>query len=384
MTVTFFSNFFNHHQKPLGDELYHLLGDNYTFVATIPMPDSFSKSGYTDFSDTPYLLASYQNEENHKKAIQLGLESDVVVIGAASLQFIKERLKKNKLTFRYAERMFKKSNWQKLNPRAIINQYKKHTVYRDKNVHMLCASAYTANDLKWIMAYPNKMYKWGYFTKTTEIDIQQLITAKKNKPFSIIFVARLIDWKHPEMAIELAKLLKEKKYDFELNIIGSGVMENSLHTMINDFNLGDCVHMLGNIANEQVLQLMQTSHAFFFSSDRNEGWGAVANEAMANGCTLVASHEIGAIPYLVEPNKNGMVFKSGNINDAFNKMERLLKDRDYCDQLAVNAYKTITSTWSPKTAASNFLNLCANNSHSAIKKGPCSIAETTSSNWFKK
>ena len=83
---------------------------------------------------------------------------------------------------------------------------------------------------------------------------------------------------------------------------------------------------------------MQTSHAFFFSSDRNEGWGAVANEAMSNGCTLVASHTIGAVPYLVKPNVNGMVFESENTEDASRKLEKLIIDRDLCEKLALNAY----------------------------------------------
>ncbi len=34
--------------------------------------------------------------------------------------------------------------------------------------------------------------------------------------------------------------------------------------------------------------------------------GAVANEAMANGCVVVGSHEIGSIPYLIQDLSNGL------------------------------------------------------------------------------
>lgn len=387
MTVAFFSNFFNHHQKPISDELYKLIGDNYTFIATIAMPENFIKSGY-DIFETPYLLNAYKNETNYKKAQLLALEADVVIFGAAPESYIKARLKKNKLTFRYSERIFKKSKWQKFNPRAIIHQYKKHSTYRAKKVHMLCASAYTANDLEWIYAYPNKMYKWGYFTKTSMINIEKILTAKRNRKFTILYVARLIDWKHPEMAIKLALLLKEKKYNFELNIIGSGEMEESIKKSIEDNKLTKNITLLGNVNNEKVLYMMQDSHAFFFPSDRNEGWGAVANEAMANGCTIVASHEIGAIPYLITPNKNGLVFKSGDINDAFKQIEKIIVNPIFCESLATKAYEKITKIWSPKNAATNFLTLASlhlkSNNNILPEIGPCSLAYSTDNNWYKK
>jgi glycosyltransferase involved in cell wall biosynthesis len=44
---------------------------------------------------------------------------------------------------------------------------------------------------------------------------------------------------------------------------------------------------------------------FIFTSDRNEGWGAVLNEAMGSGCAVVAADLIGSVPYLIEHKKMG-------------------------------------------------------------------------------
>lgn len=387
MTVTIFSNFFNHHQKPLADELYKRLGDKFTFVATIPMPESFKKSGYDPLANTPYVLNVYKSENMEKKAMELGWDSDVVIHGAAPLIYIIKRIESNKVTFRYSERIFKKSHFQKFNPRALWHQYKLHTQFRNKNLFMLCAGAFTANDLSWIRAYPEKMYKWGYFTKVEEIDIKSILEKKRLSKFKILYVARLIDWKHPEMAIFLGKMLKEKKYDFEINIVGSGTLESYLKRLISKHNLDEEVKMKGNIPNESVLQLMRQSHVYFFSSDRNEGWGAVANEAMANGCTLVGSHLIGSIPYLIKHGKNGLVFESENLDDAFRKIAMLIEDRNFCEKLAFHAYKNISEIWSPKQAAENFLRLTnslLNHHTNNIIDGPCSKAYQTSINWNKK
>ena len=47
-------------------------------------------------------------------------------------------------------------------------------------------------------------------------DVDKLINNKKKN--SIVWAGRLIDWKHPEYAIEAAKQLKAEAYEFELNI----------------------------------------------------------------------------------------------------------------------------------------------------------------------
>ena len=36
-SVVFISNFFNHHQQALADNLYQLLGENFCFVETTPV-----------------------------------------------------------------------------------------------------------------------------------------------------------------------------------------------------------------------------------------------------------------------------------------------------------------------------------------------------------
>ncbi len=43
-----------------------------------------------------------------------------------------------------------------------------HSRYRNKNVYMLCASAYTSADFSLVGAYRNKSYKWGYFPEVKE------------------------------------------------------------------------------------------------------------------------------------------------------------------------------------------------------------------------
>jgi glycosyltransferase involved in cell wall biosynthesis len=378
MTVTFFTNFINHHQVAVADEFFKILGNDYAFVATESMPQSFKDNGYPDFSDRIYLLNSYENYDLKLKALELGLSSDIVIIGSASDEFINERLKNNKITFRYNERWFKKGDYQLFSPRGWVHWFNNHIKYRNKPLFMLCASSYTANDVAKVFAYPNKCYKWGYFPKVEDLDIENILKIKKDKIIKLFWVARWIDLKHPEMVIQLALKLKNKEYDFHIEMAGEGILINKMKLLAKSLNVIDKITFLGILANDKVMDKMKESHVFLFTSDRNEGWGAVLNEAMSNGCTVVASHAIGSVPFLVKHNENGLIFKSESIDALVSQVEVLIKDRVLCDRLARNAYQSMLEVWSPKNAAINFINLASSlmlGKEKLIAEGPCSKAD---------
>lgn len=47
----------------------------------------------------------------------------------------------------------------------------------------------------------------------------------------------------------------------------------------------------------EVRSYMEKADIYLFTSDFNEGWGAVLNESMNSGCAVVASHAIGSVPF---------------------------------------------------------------------------------------
>ena len=380
MKVTFFSNFLNHHQTPFCDEMYHHLGKEFTFVSTEETPRSFLMNGYPDCTNYVYNLLSYSNKVNFDKALQLALISDIVISGSSPEIFIRERIKKNKHTFRYSERLFRRWNGQLLDPNFFLALLRLHTVYRNKNLYMLCSGGYTANDFNLIYAYPNKKFKWGYFTKVEEIDIEKIVEQKPRKTIEILWTARFIPLKHPELAVNLAYELKNRGYDFHLIMIGSGELENEIDHLIKKKHLQNHVQLLGSMLNSEVLNFMKRANIFLFTSNRQEGWGAVLNEAMSCGCAVVASHSIGAVPFLIEHQTNGLIYKSGNLPSLLHQTEMLINNKPFMDELGINAYYTLRNEWSPKKAAFNFLKLAESllegRTH-FFNSGPCSRATNT-------
>lgn len=353
------------------------LGDGFRFVATEPVPQERLEMGYRNYEDAPYAVNAYRDEESYAEAMRLGEESDVVIIGSAPDDFIVKRLSENKLTFRYCERLFKKFRWH-FHPNAWRVRWQRDTRYRRKNLHMLCASAYTAPDCRSIFAYPHKTYKWGYFPPLEKIDYSVLRDIKaQNKVIRIIWVSRFIPLKHPEEVLALAQRLKSEGVPFELEMLGVGELREEYEAKVRELGLSDRVSFTGPFPPSEVLGHMRRADIFLFTSDKNEGWGAVMNEAMSSACAVVACREIGSVPYLIKDGENGLIYRKRGRDSLYDCVKKLTEDEALRVRLQKNGYDTIHGVWNAETAAERLLHLidCINSgSETGYDFGPCSRA----------
>ena len=381
MRIVFVSNYFNHHQVAICDELYQLSDGHFLFVETEEMSDMRKKLGYSVL-ERPYIMRVWADPEMKTKALDHCAKADVLIAGGGSfvVEYEKERLMKGKLTLEYAERSLKKGWINLFSPTNIKMQLYYHLFFYDKPFFKLCASAFTAKDMYVQRAFVDRCFKYGYFPRTQEIsDIEKFMDAKyAEKRLRIVWCARFLDWKHPELVVRMAEQLVKLGYDFEVNMIGSGELQGKIETMIRQKHLSDHVHLLGSIPNRNVMEEMARSHVFLFTSDRNEGWGVVLNEAMGQGCCPIVSNMVGAAPYLIDNKKNGLLFESGNLDALVENMKYLLDHPDDCQQMAKQAYQSISTLWSPQTAAKRLYEFC----ESYLKgdminyaEGPMSVAQ---------
>ena len=378
MRLVFVSNFLNHHQVTLCEALKKGC-DKFYFVAT----DNVGNIGFQKATDAEYVVKYYvQNEK--EIAEKLILSADVVIFGSCPNALIEMRMNEDKLSFLFSERFFKKGTWRRFIPKTNKAVRDRVAKYSNKKMYVLCASAYLPYDLSFFAFPKNRCFKWGYFPAVKNYNIEELVNDKDVA--LILWTARFIDWKHPEIPVLIAEKLKKAGYHFELNLIGNGVMESEIAEMIKNKNLEDCVSMLGAMKPEEVRRHMEKSQIFLFTSDFNEGWGAVLNESMNSGCAVVASHAIGSVPYLIDDGKNGLIYQNGDIDDLYNKVKFLLDNPERCKALGINAYKTLTSAWNAELAAERFLNLATkllNNEdvNDLYSDGPCCRGKILKNNW---
>jgi glycosyltransferase involved in cell wall biosynthesis len=296
------------------------------------------------------------------------MEADVVIAGSAPENYLRQRVRAGKLIFRYSERPLK----QGLEPLKyfirLIRWHRNNPV--GKPIYLLCASAYAAADFAKFGLFRNKAYQWGYFPEAKCYD--RLPQKEEN---SVLWVGRFLDWKHPDDALRAAAKLREDGYDFHLRMIGTGPMEQQLRNMVSQWGMEGNVSFLGSMKPEAVRAYMEKSSIFLFTSDRQEGWGAVLNEAMNSGCAVVASHAAGCVPYLVRDGGNGLVYRSGDVGMLREKLEYLLEHPQQRAQLGTAAYETITCLWNTETAAQRLVELSkgllGTDGMPDFEKGPC-------------
>lgn len=383
MKIVFVSNFYNHHQSALSEALYHLTNGEYLFIATSRMPEERRALGYGQEKKPEYVRCAYENAAEQAFCQQHINEADVVITGSAPEYLIRERIKMGKLTFRYSERPLKRGfePWKYL---VRLLRWHARNPMR-KPIYMLCSSAYTASDYRKFGLFRNRCYKWGYFPEVKRYEDFTKVQDDKT-PNSILWAGRFIDWKHPDDVIRVAKRLKGEGFDFQMRMLGNGVLWEEMNQLIKDLGLQDCVQLVGAVPSDQVRSYMESASIYLFTSDRNEGWGAVLNESMNSGCAVVACDAIGAVPFLMKDGENGLCYHSGNQNELYEKVKYLLENPQVCRKLGENAYDTMTTMWNAEVAAERLVRLveCLQKGEDTpFLHGPCSKAEILKDNAFK-
>lgn len=387
MKITFYSNFMNHHQLPFSLAMSEKLGDKFKFVACTPIAQERLNMGYKDLNDMyDFIVRPYKNKLEDLLAEKLAIESDIIIFGSGDEKYLTMRMKQNKTTFRYSERLFKKGVYRRFIPVTYKKINQGYLQYINNQIYVLCSSAYTAYDLN-LCGFPiEKCFKWGYFPEVKKYDIHAMIKAKTHN--EILWAGRFIDLKHPEMAVKVAQKLKNDNTDFHLTMVGDGEEFPKIEKMINQKGLDKYISLTGSMSPDCVREYMEKCSIYLFTSDFNEGWGAVLNESMNSGCAVVASHAIGSVPFLIHDNENGLIYKNGDINDLYNKVKSLIDNPEKRMNIGKKAYLTMVDTWNADLAAERFIRLAAAISKNEAKpdlytNGPCSRAKRLHNVWYK-
>ena len=161
--------------------------------------------------------------------------------------------------------------------------------------------------------------------------------------------------KHPEYMVRLASDLVRRGYRFHLDMIGSGEMEAELKAYIADEMIEDYVTFHGFVAPDKVRFLMERSHIHVFTSNFLEGWGAVVNEAMNGGCAVVASRNAGASLFLIDHERNGLIYSDDSYDDMLSQVIRLFEEPELIERYGKEAYRTIATLWNATVASERLL-----------------------------
>ena len=171
-------------------------------------------------------------------------------------------------------------------------------------------------------------------------------------PLRVCFLGRLVPYKGADMLIDACEpMLRDAR--LILDIIGEGPQRAALDAMIRARSIPN-VHLLGNIAHDQLSATLASYHVLGFPSIREFG-GAVALEAMALGVVPVVPN-YGGLGELVSP-ASGFLIEMGTrvqIVERFRStLEAVCRDPSVLIEKSRNAVTRVNRsfTWDAKARA---------------------------------
>lgn len=156
---------------------------------------------------------------------------------------------------------------------------------------------------------------------------------KVEDSFMLGLIGRINEFKGQHLLIEAMKILKAKELNIKAYIIGSPMSEDYLQQLkqkVIDFNLEEQVLFVG--FTKEPAKFMQACDVVLMTS-KNETFGLVTIEAMRNGSCVIGSNS-GGVLEIIDDEKTGLLFESGNYEDLALKVEKLYKDETLREELA--------------------------------------------------
>lgn len=151
--------------------------------------------------------------------------------------------------------------------------------------------------------------------------------------FDVIYVGRLTYQKDPQRLMRVCALLKERKPDLKVAIVGAGELEEETRAVRNSLGLQENVQFLGFQSNP--IKMVHDSKAMALTS-RWEGTPMCALEAMALGTPVVSTPSDG-MKDLIDSGVNGYLCQEdGDLAEA---LWKLATDPGHRQALSENAMK---------------------------------------------
>lgn len=139
-----------------------------------------------------------------------------------------------------------------------------------------------------------------------------------------------------DILIRAFKEVRRVHPEVDLVIAGEGKEKDRLKKLALDLHLGECIHFLGSVADEEKAKLLKGCEFYVCSAIREEPFSNSTLEAFASGKTVVASN-VGGVPDLVKDQVTGVLVPPGEPELLAKKIIDLLDKPALISDMSRNA-----------------------------------------------
>ena len=162
-----------------------------------------------------------------------------------------------------------------------------------------------------------------------------------DRPPLILAVGRLVEKKGFSYLLDACAILHSRGVRYRCEIVGGGVLEESLQEQLRELNLGDRVTLCGSMSQSDVIKKIRQAsilaapcvHA---EDNDRDGLPTILLEAMALGTPCISTPVTG-IPEVLKHEETGLMVAERKATELADACERLLSDQGLCGVLTQNA-----------------------------------------------
>jgi colanic acid/amylovoran biosynthesis glycosyltransferase len=164
-----------------------------------------------------------------------------------------------------------------------------------------------------------------------DLDKFQLIVSENNlsEPLNIVSVARMVEKKGLDDALNAMKLLANTGIKFKYSLVGGGPLEEWLKKLAVELNIDKIVTFHGVMNQDEINIILATTDVFLLPSKTAkdgdmEGVPVALMESMAKGIVTVSTFHSG-IPELIQNEKSGFLVQESSPQEIANLLSMLVK-----------------------------------------------------------
>jgi glycosyltransferase involved in cell wall biosynthesis len=356
MRLVLVSNIWNHHMAPLAAALHAKLGSaGFTWILTEQVPLEQRQLGYDGMkANVDWVAGPPETSAREKELHDLCLNADVAVMGSGPVD---ERVAAGKLTFIMGERLLKHRSHliRIILRRRYAESYRQfRSMTGHPNAHALAIGFFAGADLERVGGFGARVWSWGYFPEVNP----EPPGPRDASPVNILWAGRMLAWKRVDVLLRALSRVQHAPWFGGCTLVGEGEEQVRLVALARRLNLeSGKVRFTPPMHYAQVRSLMRESDIYVLPSSRREGWGAVVNEAMSEGCVVVANREAGSAQVLVQEGVTGLLFDDGDAAMLAKQLAKLGSDHALRMTLRSDAWEMLTTNWHPAIAADRLLAL---------------------------